>query len=512
MSWEDSPGSDAAMVLEADDEKREAVVAAFKVRALYSGALKRSPRDAMGSDEYRPISRKGDNLTSGGGIGYTIVDAVDTMYLMGLKEEYEVAHRWIETELSFNHSRSTISTFETTIRVLGGLLSAHYLTSDEMYLKHAEDLGHRLVVAFNTSSGLPSETVRLSHPSGNLSPTTSPAEAGSLQLEFRYLAELTKNSTFWYKAEHAMSVIKKALLPNLNGLAPTSMQIRQGTFQSSVVRVGSEADSYYEYLLKQYLQTNMTEPVYQSMYDHAMDGAVDNLIQRTPVESLTYVGQLDPQGRSLSSSTKLWHFGHRQEHLVCFLAGTLMLGAVTSGSRDGHHTVSVPPLPEQLTERGLRDWQMGIDILEGCLSTHDTETGLAPEVAEFRAADDEKYPYDRDWFIPGRFNRNRSPYEARYMLRPEIVESLFVAWRLTGDTRYRDWSWKIFSSIEKYARIPTGGYATIMDQETFFLSETLKYLFLTFSDSEVLPLQNVVFNTEAHPLPLFDPTITPRFF
>lgn len=65
----------------------------------------------MGFDEYYPLSRKGQNLAGSGGIGYTIVDAIDTIYLMGLRSEYEVARQWIETELSFNRS-GVCSTFE----------------------------------------------------------------------------------------------------------------------------------------------------------------------------------------------------------------------------------------------------------------------------------------------------------------------------------------------------------------------------------------------------------------
>ncbi|KAF5384643.1 hypothetical protein D9757_007462 [Collybiopsis confluens] len=539
----------------ADDEKKEAVVKAFKY------AWNAYVRDAFGYDEYFPISRRGQNLSTGGGIGYTIVDAIDTMYLMGLESEYEVARGWIETELSFNHSHSAYSTFETTIRVLGGLLSAHYLTSDPLYLHHASDLGQRLAGAFNTSSGLPGSTISLGAPEPRNSYATSPAEAGSIQLEFKYLAELTGNRTFWVKAERAMEVFREAkgdLGKDLKGLVPTRIRIDTGTFQSSTVRLGSLADSYYEYLLKQYLQTNMKEPVYQNMYNDAVDGIADNLLRRTPLENLTYMAELNPQGgRAAHLSTLEWNLGYRQEHLVCFLAGTLMLGAVTSGARNGHHKVSVPPRPREFTSRGLRDWKMGIDLLEGCMTTHDTLTGLAPEVAQFRSEDDESYSYKKDWFIPGRFIKgNRSPYEARYMLRsvlpqfinilspplirlyrPEIVESIFIAHRLTGDPRYREWAWNIFSSIEKHARLPSGGYATLMDvdqipvkwvdkQETFFLSETLKYLYLTFCDSSVLPIRDIVFNTEvgtfishrhcdilstdwdlfkAHPLPLFNP-------
>jgi Glycosyl hydrolase family 47 len=65
-------------------------------------------------------------------------------------------------------------------------------------------------------------------------------------------------------------------------------------------------------------------------------------------------------------------------------------------------------------------------------------------------------------------------------VRPETVESLFTAFRLTGDQRYRDQGWAIFQAIEKHCRIPSGGYATIVNvdevpvqhedkMETFFL-------------------------------------------
>ena len=99
--------------------------------------------------------------------------------------------------------------------------------------------------------------------------------------------------------------------------------------------------------------------------------------------------------------------------------------------------------------------------------------------------------------------------------RPETVESLFLAYRLTGDEKYREWGWGIFQSIEKHCRLSSGGYSSILDvdnknsrrddkMETFFLvrivlllpgqmihnrqAETLKYLYLLFSDGAVVPL------------------------
>ncbi|KAE9387781.1 glycoside hydrolase family 47 protein [Gymnopus androsaceus JB14] len=448
-------------------------------------------RDAMGSDEYHPISKKGENLLPSGGIGYTVADAIDTMYLMGLEPEYQRARTWIETKLNFDQ-KGSVSTFRgTTIRVLGGLLSTYYLTSDRLFLTRAVDLADRLVTAFDTVSGLPLPSVDL----------------------FRYLAELTKNDTYWYKSEHVMSVIEEAKLPH--NLVPIYMSARQGTFTHSEIRLGSRGDSYYEYLLKQYLQTGKTEPVYRKMYRDSMQGIHDELVQTTPNKHSTYIAELVPALRPASNTD--YTLQHKQDHLVCFLAGSLMLGATTTGA--AAETVSVPPQAHELTRGGRRDWQTGTHLLETCMSTHETATGLAPEIAMFKTSKDSE---TRDWYIKNSRPGGPASYDARYMLRPETVESLFIAWRLTGDVHYRDYAWGIFTSIEKYAKLPGGGYATVLDvdtvpvslddkQETFFLSETLKYLYLIFCDSSVLPLHDIVFNTEAHPLPVFTPTIKPGF-
>lgn len=93
-------------------------------------------------------------------------------------------------------------------------------------------------------------------------------------------------------------------------------------------------------------------------------------------------------------------------------------------------------------------------------------------------------------------------------MRPETVESLFYLWRFTGNTMYQDWGWDIFQAFEKNSRLETG-YVGLTDVNTgakdnlmqsFFLAETLKYLYLLFSPPSVIPLDKWVFNTEAHPL------------
>jgi len=201
-----------------------------------------------------------------------------------------------------------------------------------------------------------------------------------------------------------------------------------------------------------------------------------------------------------------------------------MLGATTTESVAS--PVSVPPLASELTETGQKDWKLGFELINTCMDTYESATGLGPEIVHFHTKDKdgrERRITDRDWYIKYNDNPGKPSYDARYILRPETIESLFIAYRLTGDNRYREYGWKIFQSIEKYCRLESGGYASILNvddihsekidkMETFFMSETLKYLYLLFSDASILPLDKFVFNTEAHPLPIFTPTTRTSFF
>ncbi|KAI0082165.1 glycoside hydrolase [Panus rudis PR-1116 ss-1] len=516
--WSPLPGSSSGTIIDfsVDIPKRDAVVQAFKHAWLAY------ERDAMGSDEYHPISHNGSNLTEAGGIGYTVVDSIDTMLIMHLNEEYQRARDWIATKLTFDRD-ANFNTFETTIRVLGGLLSAYHLSGyDPIFLEKAQDLADRILPAFDTPSGLPLSMVNLAKrvgiPDRDNNGWVSTAEAATLQLEFRYLAHLTDEEKYWEKAERVMQVIKAGHLTT--GLASIFMNPQDGRFVLSAIRLGSRGDSYYEYLLKQYLQTNLTESVYREMYDDAMNGVLGHLVQKSQNARLTYTSELIPERNPAGEIS--WRLIPKQDHLVCFFGGSLMLGAITTGAVS--QNVSIPPRPEELTPQGKRDWATGLELIETCMRTHDTATGLAPEIVYFRIPNDgiDHSIVPNDWYIKGAKRGEYPPYDARYILRPETVESLFIAFRLTGDRRYRDYGWSIFSAIEKYCRIESGGYASVVNvdevpprhedkMETFLMSETLKYLYLLFEDANVLPLSEYVFNTEAHPLPIFHPTIRTGF-
>ncbi|KAG6829765.1 hypothetical protein H0H92_003555 [Tricholoma furcatifolium] len=530
---------EAAVHLPADESKRDAVVNAFK------HAWHAYERDAMGNDEYHPISHKGSNLTEAGGIGYTVIDSIDTMLLMGLDAEYARARSWVEDKLNFERD-GNFNTFETTIRVLGGLLSAYHLSSeDPLYLEKATELAERILPAFETKTGLPLPMINLGKREGVPDPYSaniiSTAEVSTLQLEFRYLSHLLDDDVYWRRVENVMRVIKEARLPS--GLAAIHMNVAEGQYVTSDIRLGSRGDSYYEYLLKQFIQTNGTEGVYADMYDDTMAGIHEHLIHKTARTRMTYTSELVPERTKSGEIT--WRLSPKQDHLVCFLGGSLMLGATRTGALVDK--VSVPPRHHELSPIGKRDWRTGVELVKTCVNTYDTATGLSPEIVHFRIPSDKldnaasNVPVD--WYIKGARPGAPAPYDARYMLRyylpsfvkdtrltigyvmfisPETVESIFLAYRLTGDQLYRDQGWKIFEAIEKHCKIESGGYATVLNvdqvpvvhedkMETFLMSETLKYLYLLFDDSDTLPLDKFVFNTEAHPLPVFQPTIRTGF-
>jgi len=476
---------------------------------------------AFGDDNYHPISKTGTNLTSGGGIGYTIVDALDTLMIMGFNDEVARARDWIRDHLSFDRN-ATYNTFEVTIRVLGGLLSAYHLSPtvpsfspsgqhDDLYLQKAVDLGDRLLGAFNSPMELPYPNVNLANSEGFLTDDNhgllSIAEVGTLQLEFKYLSHLTDDDKYWDAAERVMKHIRHELHVLSGSLAPMFLRSDNGRFVPSPIRLGSRGDSYYEYLLKQYLQTS--EPAYRNMYDDAASGIHRNLITRTLTSGMMHTVEMFPQ-KGADDRSLTWRKLAKQDHLVCFIGGLFLLGA----------TEGKGPIPPDITtfgENELRDWRNGIGMIKGCMETHRTLTGLSPEIVHFRVGDSAQLlqgPASSDWYIKEAKDKEDDSYDARYMLRPETVESLFVAHRLTGHPKYREWGWEIFQAIEKHSKLSEGGYATVLNvdkvpvkhedrMETFFMSETLKYLYLLFDDNTRFSPRDVVFNTEAHIFPKF---------
>lgn len=185
---------------------------------------------AMGYDELMPVSQRGvDGL---GGLGATIVDALDTAMIMGANEVVSEASSWVETQLSNRISqKGQVNLFETTIRVLGGLLSAYHLSLAEagtnnvpkasVYLETAKNLADRLLSAFTSSpTAIPFSDVILHDSSAHPAPggLSSTSEVSTVQLEFNYLSTASGDPKY---SEAAMKVLDHMkTLPKVEGLVP----------------------------------------------------------------------------------------------------------------------------------------------------------------------------------------------------------------------------------------------------------------------------------------------------
>ncbi|KAH8510954.1 hypothetical protein H0E87_008474 [Populus deltoides] len=342
---------------------------------------------AMGYDELMPLSQRGvDGL---GGLGATVVDALDTALIMGADEVVSEAGLWIETHLSDRiNKKGQVNLFETTIRVLGGLLSAYHLSGGEqgtnlthkgpkptVYLETARNLADRLLLAFTSSpTSIPFSDVVLHDPSAHRAPDglSSTAEVSTVQLEFNYLSTVSGDPRYSIEAMKVLEHIKD--LPKVEGLVPIYISPDSGEFSGENIRLGSRGDSYYEYLIKVWLQqgrnrdSNFT--YLYDMYEEAMKGVRHLLVQKSIPNGLVFVGEL-PYGPKGSFSPKM-------DHLVCFLPGTLALGATKGLTKE-------KAMKENLLKfEDLENLKLAEDLAKTCFEMYSvTSTGLAPEIAYF---------------------------------------------------------------------------------------------------------------------------------
>ena len=455
---------------------------------------------AWGYDVYHPIRQQGENMGQQP-LGWMIVDSIDTLMIMDCKDEVDRARKWIKDDLDYKFDYE-VNNFETTIRMLGGLLSAFHLSgNDDVYLDKAVGLANSLHGAYDSPSGIPYSSVNLKSGAGIKnhmdSGASSTAEAATVQLELKYLAKLTGEVDWWEKAEKVMQALE-ANKPQ-DGLVPIYVNPDTGRYQGNLIRLGSRGDSYYEYLLKQYLQTSEEEPIYYEMYRESVEGVKKNLVRKSFPNELTFIGELE---RGIGGP-----FSPKMDHLVCFYGGLLAVGSTNGLSLDEAKQ------QKWWNEERALDFRFGEELTYTCYKMyHDVmPTGLSPEIVVFN----EDTTKEHDFRI--------KPMDRHNLQRPETVESLFYLYRLTGDVKYRQWGYEIFQNFIKYTKVVNEhgeiSFSSLSDvtslkqdgspkfkdnTESFWFAETLKYLYLLFDDENKIPLTEYVFNTEAHPFPKFN--------
>jgi hypothetical protein len=414
---------------------------AAQVRREFLHAWEGYRRYAWGHDELNPLSRSPHDWY-GEPLLMTPVDALDTMLLMGLEAEAKQARELVAGSLRFDRDLS-VKGFEITIRLLGGLLSAYQMTADDRLLALAADLGQRLAPSFESPTGLPYMYVNLK--TGKTSGArTNPAEIGTLVLELGTLARLTKTPALYDKPKRALLELHRRR--SALGLVGDELDVESGEWTGRTSHLGGGIDSYYEYLLK-----------CQRLFDDADCGrmwresrpALDRHLADEGRQGLWY-GEADMRtGRRIAT---------RYGALQAFFPAVLAMDGDLGRAR-------------RLQDSGFRMWGLH---------------GVEPESIDYAAMRVER---------PG------------YELRPEIMESAYYLHHYTGDPRYLEMGRTFLADLVRNCRTEAG-YAVLRSVVTkqqgdrmpsYFLAETLKYLYLLFEPA-ALDFDAVVFNTEAHPL------------
>ncbi|CAK1588810.1 unnamed protein product [Parnassius mnemosyne] len=425
--------------------------------------------NAYPADELMPLSCKGrwrgitpsrgdmDDVL--GNFSLTLVDSLDTLVVMGDFSEFSRAVRLVVRDVTFDHD-IIVSVFETNIRMLGGLLSAHVLATrlrgevavlrwyNGELLALAEDLGRRLLPAFNTSTGIPHGRVNLRHGIRGLleSRETCTACAGTMILEMAALSRLTGDPIFEQKAHRAMDRLWK-IRHRTSDLMGTVINIHSGDWVRKDSGVGAGIDSYYEYCLKAYIL--LGDEKYLARFNRHYN-AVMKYISRGPVMMAVHMHRPHLQSRNFMDA------------LLAFWPGLQVL---------------------------LGDVRPAVE-------THE----MLYQVMQ------------RHTFIPEAFTSDFQVHWGQHPLRPEFLESTYFLHRATGDDHYLHVGKTVLKALQQYTRVPCG-YAAVNDVRTrvhedrmdsFVLAETFKYLYMLFGEDRDLPvkLEDYVLTTEAHFLPL----------
>ncbi|KAG0750042.1 hypothetical protein G6F57_007316 [Rhizopus arrhizus] len=437
----------------------------------------------------------------------TIIDGLDTMLIMGLEKEYEEALSFVK-DVDFTKSATLSKGFETNIRYLGGLLAANDLRPNRMLVQKAVELTEAALIPLfvKTKKGLEVKVpyTNMNLTSGMPEPVSEVnlAEFGTYTMEFTRLSQVTGNP----KYEKLAMDLTRAVLKQptkIPGLYPTTWTVDPfEPIASSLVNLGGGGDSFYEYLIKNYLLQGKKDESLLTTWQDSVESIEEYLLSPTAQDpSIQFVAMMTDSSIYYSS-----------QELICFWPGNILLGAT------------------QIEDEDKREKYIKFaDIFfKSCMETWlKTSTGIAPESWVWTPEDDslqEKLNQllDEDLKIAKVASQKTKSNEAiaksftidnaMYDLRPETIESVFYYYRMTGDKMYQKLAWQLYLAIDKYTKTKDG-YTAIGNvddttsqaenfQESFLFAETMKYLYLTFTSKDCIPLDDYVFNTEAHPFKL----------
>ena len=437
--------------------KSEWAVLAEEVRGEMAWAWSQYREHAWGKDEIKPITGGASSFPlSDHHLGLSLIEALDTLWLMGLDAEFAEGVAWVDANLSFDVD-GEVSVFETSIRLVGGLLSAHLASGDPVLLAKARDCADRLLPAFAKSpTGLPYRYVNL-RTGAVRDPRTNPAEVGTYLPEWGTLSRLTGDPKYHDAAKRAVVVLfaKRSRLD----LIPDAVHAETGAWLSRRATVGPPSDSFHEYLWDAWQLLGDAEC--KSMFE-----TCTRAVLRWQPE--TFAGRYWIADVDFETGQRL---GRRQSELAAFYGGLLAQG--------GFHGEGA--------------------AVTDAFATLQDRYGVLPE----------GYDYGRDAVT--------SPGNA---LRPELVDAAFNHWLLDRDPHWRELGAAHFRNMKRFNRAAYG-YADLADVvgdskrqadhcPGYWWSEQMKYYWLLFSDTPRFDYADNYLSTEGNVLRGFRPPAPKR--
>jgi mannosyl-oligosaccharide alpha-1,2-mannosidase len=476
-----------------------------QVKTAFQRGWKSYKEKAWMKDELAPIS--GGSKDTFGGWGATLVDSLDTLLIMNLKEEFDEA---VSAAVSIDFGPETssldvINVFETTIRHLGGFLSAYDLTGckDKRLLNKALELGDMIYASFDTPNHMPihrwSPQKAAKGEEQSASDAGVLAELASTSLEFTRLSQLTGDMRFYDTIARVTDELdKQQNSTKMPGMWPVEVNIQAPIVtEGNTFSLGAMADSAYEYLPKMYALLGGVGQAsqYERLYNYAMNTAINNVLFRPMVPGDNDILMAGIARAYLPSADNP---EPTSQHLTCFVGGMLALGGKLMGN-----TTHV--------EAGRR-------VTNGCIWAYkNSPLGIMPEWFAMSSCpshascswNETRWAESSQPNLPFGFTQVS---DGRYILRPEAIESVFILYRITGEPAFQEAAWDMFQAIERHTSTEYGNAAlkSVMAEDTvkedsmesFWMAETLKYFYLIFSETDLISLDEFVFNTEAHPLRL----------
>ncbi|MCJ1452860.1 hypothetical protein MMC28_003205 [Mycoblastus sanguinarius] len=489
------------------------------VKSSFEHSWQGYKKHAWMADELSPMD--GKSAQSFGGWAATLVDTLDTLWIMGMKDDFDEAVNAVK-DLDFNSTEEqTLNVFETTIRYLGGFLGAYDLTNGAypVLLQKATEVGDLLYCAFDTPNRMPVTRWKwreaLEGAKQTAGEATLIAEIGSLTLEFTRLSQLTGDLKYFDAVQRIMDEFDSMQsFTKLPGLWPVVMNAKNVTFEDTGFTLGGMADSLYEYMPKQHMLLGGRTEQMEKMYKYSITAAMNHIFFQPMVPDNKDI--LISGAATVGENSKDIKSEPRGQHLGCYTGGMVGIGAKLFDQ------------PEQMN--------MARKLVDGCIWAYDhMPSGIMPEVFNMVACEmnadclwDEKKWHQG--VIEAAKNRQKGPdepefandqellnytlalrhltpgftdiWDPRYLLRPEAIESVFIHYRLTGDSDLPEAAWRMFQAIEKHTKTEYGN-AALMDvrmektnqfnkMESFWLAETLKYFYLIFSEPKVVSLDDYV--------------------